>query len=482
MPTRLLRPVCPPNLRTAGALTALVIAGLAGAPGAVIAAPAAPCAPFSPQDVPQQSLATTIATLQRDLSYCQKNALWLAALGHLLNRQGRYPEATEHLERALMLEPDLQTAQLDYALALAGVGDTPSAMAVVQSLLATPDLPPDLQPVLQRQLAAWARTRSTRTGWQLAGAAGVRVGFDSNLLAAPDLATLTLTFPGQSQVLPLDASYRPQEGSYQQADLQLQLRRPAANAKAAVWDVAASLRRRSSSMAANAGTRQYDLLVERSSPQGESADHVQGSYYLNAALFGQDSQAGTRFEATGVAAGWGQTTPACQNRVGLELQDRRYTSNPLLSGSYAGLAAALACNPAMGRTQWQVGLKVGRDTARDIARAGGDQTQANLRLVARLPLASGWRGAAPALAGSLLADAELSTSQDSAPYSPLLENGRVRTLRRNSLRVEWQLPLTKTPQWATHWMLGADWTRQQSNLELFEVQNRGFYTALRLFW
>jgi hypothetical protein len=66
--------------------------------------------------------------------------------------QGRYTDALDHLERALMLNPGLKGAQIDYAVALAGIGDYASALTLVQDLLADPALPSGLVPVLQRQI------------------------------------------------------------------------------------------------------------------------------------------------------------------------------------------------------------------------------------------------------------------------------------------------------------------------------------------
>jgi hypothetical protein len=83
---------------------------------------------------------------------CQTDAEFLAQLGFLLNAQGRYTEALDHLERALMLNPGLKGAQIDYAVALAGIGDYASALTLVQDLLADPALPSGLVPVLQRQI------------------------------------------------------------------------------------------------------------------------------------------------------------------------------------------------------------------------------------------------------------------------------------------------------------------------------------------
>jgi hypothetical protein len=159
------------------------------------------------------------------------------------------------------------------------------------------------------------------------------------------------------------------------------------------------------------------------------------------------------------------------------LQDRRYTNNELLSGHYAGAVASWGC-VTDGGTQWQASVKVGADIASSPARAGGDQTQASVRLVGRFPASK----VIPALQGNILADAELASIQDKSPYSALLDNGSLRMLQRNSMRVEYQQLLVRTPQWAVHGVLGVDWAQQQSNLPLFALQTHGTYLTFRVFW
>ena len=74
------------------------------------------------------------------LPECQRSAPYLAQLGQKLNALGRYSEALDHLERALLFDPNLPQAQLDYAIALAGTGDTLSARLLLDGILAQSDL------------------------------------------------------------------------------------------------------------------------------------------------------------------------------------------------------------------------------------------------------------------------------------------------------------------------------------------------------
>lgn len=415
------------------------------------------------------------------LTRCQGDATWLAALGHLLNRLNRFADAADHLERALMLEPGLQSAQLDYALALAGLGDVPSAAVLMKDLLARTELPAHLRPILQRQVDKWSGPSGVADDWRISGSAGARLGWDSNLLGAPNLENLTLTLPGQSLVLPLDESYRPVPGAFARTDVQLHVSR--AESAGVLWQIEAALRSRTSPVQALARSSQVDLFVERSSyGVATQAGGARYGYYLNASVSALDAQAGTRYQAVGWAAGWAMNMAgngagaACQGRIGVELQDRRYSNNQLLSGRYTGLAGVWTCAQSSG-AQWLASAKTGRDVASDPDRAGGDQNQATVRMLAYLPAFR--LGFAPsALRGYWLADLELMRSRDTGAYSALLDDGAERILQRSTLRLEYQLAQATGWQWS----LGAEWVQQHSNLALFSSQSRGPYATLRWIW
>ena len=67
-----------------------------------------------------RTLNASLEALLAEVAQCQTDAEFLAQLGFLLNAQGRYTEALDHLERALMLNPGLKGAQIDYAVAPTG--------------------------------------------------------------------------------------------------------------------------------------------------------------------------------------------------------------------------------------------------------------------------------------------------------------------------------------------------------------------------
>ena len=431
------------------------------------------CEPPAPDATP--------AALQQQLLTCQHSSSWLAAAGRLLNQQGRYLDAADYLERALLLAPDQPQARLDYTIALAGLGDFASAAALAQALLAEPELPPAQREPLQSQLALWqGRLGQTAnpgapTGtpganpaaWQAGGSLAARVGFDSNLLGSPNLGSLALTLGGQTQVLPLDDSYRAREGTYLRTDAQLLLRQQSASGSR--WDLAASLRTRHSPGLPQATTTQYDISAESSQAPGAG----QGpSIYMSAAASGLDANTGSRYSTQGLAAGLDlHRSSACHLRLGLEQSWRNYPADTLLSGQYRGATAAWVCHQP-DASQWLLAAKAGQDSAQDRLRAGGDQAQASLRLAHYRPLALWGRP------GAMVAELELAASRDARGYSNLLSNASVRTLQRSTARLELQRPLA--PGW--QWLAGAEGVHQQSSLPLFGLSSWGPYTSINRRW
>ena len=213
-----------------------------------------------------RTLNASLEALLAEVAQCQTDAEFLAQLGFLLNAQGRYTEALDHLERALMLNPGLKGAQIDYAVALAGIGDYASALTLVQDLLADPALPSGLVPVLQRQIENLSVSMNTGTATtdkplRVRGTAGVQVGYATNPLGSPNLSSLILTFPGLPVELPLDGSYLARPGSYGRADASLSMRYDAG--ADVLYDFFGGVQGFRSVLAESSRSQQAEFAVER---------------------------------------------------------------------------------------------------------------------------------------------------------------------------------------------------------------------------
>ena len=233
-----------------------------------------------------------------------------------------------------------------------------------------------------------------------------------------------------------------------------------------------------------ARTEQLDLAVERginfasatgsdgAVPQAGRSDF--SGLYLSAGSSTFNTGTNVKYRLLGGAAGWLYQSPGrCQQRVGVEFQQRRYGNSPLLDGNYTGLLGQWVCELSQGQ-QWQLGVRWGQDDANQPDRPGGDQQQRSIRMGAYLPVRSWWpesMGAAGTLnSGSVMLDADHSWLDDDIGFSPLLGNGAVRRTRRTQLRLEYQHPLSR------QWQLQVGWEviRQRSNLELFPSAQQGF--------
>jgi tetratricopeptide (TPR) repeat protein len=436
-------------------LHALAVACLLG-PGAALAA----C--VVPQGTPDDA---QIEQLIEALPECQREPEYLAGLGNILNQKGRYAEAADHLERALMLSPELKGAQLDYAISLAGMGEIESARLLLDEILADPSLPATLNPALEKQ----RRTLLSSTDLQSRLIVGARVGHDSNLLGSPNLTSLTLTFPDQTVVLPLDQSSLPKAGAYERLDVQLESRKQ--TLAGGQFESFLGLRTRRSGSAPDADSRQGDALVDYSNYLRRNNG---AGFYTGGAASILRAGSGIRYNAYGVSAGLGSARllAGCDSRMGLDIQKRKYLDNDLLSGSYSGIATSMSCDRQS--VQWLVSAKAGVDRADHAERAGGNQAQYALRAAAVISSVGPRRFDK----GRILVDTEFNQSRDSSGYSALLESGRSRVIRRNSARLEYQYPLSDSLQWVA----GAEWVSQRSNIALFASRSWGPYLALRGAW
>ena len=411
------------------------------------------------------------------LSNCQRNPEYLAQVGRLLIQNGRYLDALDHLERALMLDSDQPAVQLDYAVALAGTGDILSATLLIDGILAQPGLDAGVRATLERAKQRFVRTPSavlatpTSFPFTINLSANVRYGFDSNLLGAPSLSSIELTFPGEVVQLPLSAANTPHPGHYLRTDAKLELGRQYPDGSR--WELATNLMTRTSPALPDANTRQLELVLEYSQPQQNSWGR-----YVGANLVAITTDGGTRYTTQGLAAGLQLSALAaalrstCSARMGLELHRSDLISNPILSGHYAGVTGLLACSAPNG-VQLQLSGKGGRDYPQDPDRPGSTQNLTSLRGVAMLPHTS-----ASSATSTWVFETEYTRTQDSTGYSPLLKSGENRGTNRITGRLEFQRPLSNKAT-AT---LGAEWSNQDSNLGLFQVKSWGPYAALRVIW
>lgn len=381
---------------------------------------------------------------------CAERADYFAWAGLVLLTGGQPQQAAIALEKALLLDPDLPGAELDYAQALAELGERAPARQLVQSVLARPDIPHALHDWLTSREAEW-NASSWRWHWQ----AQSLLGSESNLNSAPASRNLTLTLPGGDVPLLLAESEQPRSGTASLNSLALEAVRPLGPGRLTL---------------SGTGTL-------RASP-GESGSDlrwIDGAAALVRPLGGID--AGARLESLRLWLGgvdlyhenalklfaerplpWA----ACRAGAGLEADVRNYPASPLLDGRYRGGQLGAACRQDGASlsllAQW------GIDRAQDPLRLGGDQQRRDLQLSAGKPLGP----------GMLSLTAQWSRLQDADIYSPLLGDVPREILRRVG-RIQYEYPLTRKTSAVGY----LEKTSQNSNIGLFAQQNNALYLGLR---
>ena len=416
---------------------------------------------------PSEKLPALAQELARLEPECNGQASYLAYRGAVLNALGRAAEAAPLLERALLLNPLLAGAQIDYAEALAALGDTAAAAALLRELLARPDVPALLRPHLERRLnaidalnradalAGWSGLRAwAGTGWQGGGSLTLRLGRDSNLNSAPSRDALTLTLPGGDAVLLLADRFRARAGAAALVEASGQVAKPLAGGAALQFYGEARLR--ASPSASDTDYQQVQIVAAWRRPLA-AGDALYSIGATQLRYGGSDL-----YHALRLAASRDWRVGSCRPRLGVEGEARRYPVAPELEGRFLGVGAALTCS--LGLNLLTVAARGGEDIAQ-ASRPGGDQRHTDLRLAWARLLGS----------GRLEANLLWSQQQDASGYSPLLENGATRWINRTSLRLEYAYPVA--PGWAL--LASLDNVAQRSNLPLFDISGRAFYLGVR---
>jgi tetratricopeptide (TPR) repeat protein len=156
-----------------------------------------------PAELPRAHLLRLIAMAEQ----CETDAAYFAYLGGQYLSAGRVAEAATQLEKALLLNPDLPGAQLDYAQALAQMGQKSAAIELVDQVSARPDIRPELKFWLQ----GLSQAKPVRQ-WEWAALLQTSIGRESNLNNATYTDQLTLSLPTGPIDVPLGDEDAPRKG------------------------------------------------------------------------------------------------------------------------------------------------------------------------------------------------------------------------------------------------------------------------------
>lgn len=383
---------------------------------------------------------------------CDPRADYHAWRGALLLTSGQTEAAALALEKALMLDPELPGAQIDYAQALAQLGQAQAARALVDDVVQRSDLPAALHAWLSRH---WGGSGHP---WQLGGQLQLDLGRESNLNSATSAESLDLLLAGQVITLPLDDSERPRPGTATRLRLQ-------------TWGHYRQ------------GEREWRVvggLAVRHAPQFGSSDLQQLEGGLEHLWLGEASQSSLALAAqhltldetpiySETAVQWAIqrrfAEQPCQNRLALGHAQQRYPASPSLDGAYTHTRIDIECQHGQ-RALTRLGLAMGRDRP-EAERPGGVKLRYDLQWRHLRELAGGrmelwWNGR---------------HSSDADSYSPLLGETRAKN-RRNDIGVSYWYPV------GPYTRIGAELeiTSQKSTISLYQMNNKTLYAGLRWYF
>jgi len=401
------------------------------------------------------------AALQQQISQllpqCLESSEFFALYGAAQLNNSDLAGALESLERALLLNPDNGAAAIDYAQALFDEGQLFTALEMNQLLLVRQDLPTGIDEALQSRQQLW-QSFTRQSSLQ----AEVLAGYDNNLNGAPDSGQISLTLSGELILLGLDSEYRPQSSRYLSTRAAYRQRRLAPENQQN-WGV--EMRSR------NSDYSQFDLLQLAADYQFMKPGRT-GSWQATAGV--NHLQYGGSSLFTGLDASFRYqpvSARSCNPYYQLAAQQQEFGREGRLDGLETKASLGVSCLPFAFAGRQQISAELSRidNIAATGDRLGGNRAgwQSALSWQYRLQTAS--------------IHAQLSHTQidDRKGYSPLLENGARRSVKRSYALLQYRRPVRSMGSGAT-FMINLYHQRQRSNLELF--QSKDTSAALGFSW
>lgn len=388
---------------------------------------------------------------------CLNSAEYFALYGGVQLDAGMVEDATESLERALLIEPDNGAAQIDYATALFQQGQIFTALEINDRLLERPDTPPALLTVLQQRQQTWRAYTRQRT-YQL----DVLAGYDSNLNGAPDPGQITLTLSGEPVFLELNPEFRPVSGPYLNLRLGTRYRQLAPEHQ---HNWSTELRGRLSEDTESDLLQldnRYSFIRPGAGRSWQLDGGISNLFFGGSALY-TATEGRFRYQSG--------ANQVCRPFYGAAVQHQLFHNQSHLNAVESKATAGVTCPKytSRGRQLYAIEFSLLNNTAVKSRRPGGDrdgwQVNANWQYV--LPQSM------------IRAQINHTKLNDRRGYSPLLANGADRWLERSYLLVQYSKPLPVLGE-QTSFMANFFHQRQRSNIELFRSVDSTFEVGLSI--
>jgi len=383
--------------------------------------------------------------------------------------RGQTEEAAVALEKALLINPDLPGAQLDYAQALAQIGLKGSARAILNSVLQRPDI----QPALKAQLST-AQNQSSEANrmasgpvWQWSSLVQSAHGHETNLNSATYTDALTLYLSNGPVTLGLNDNAKPVAGNALKTTAAVQ---GVLKGGGQELSVNAALASKSGAASVGGNNRTAEGALKYSLPM--LAGDASGVWQVAAGgtYFSLSNQTAYQDQGLQLKFAWDSLGAACKWAPSVGRIDQQFPQASTLNGVFSYGRIEMACTSNFNR-ETHVALAGGQDKAQDINRPGGNRTRTDVLVrheqIVSVPFA-------PVVSGQLSAWLRYANSKDQLAYSDLLGDLKSNT-KRTDLGLGYWVPLVK------QWWVGANLevTSQKSNNTLFNLKNSSIYVGLR---
>ena len=401
---------------------------------------------------------------------CDENAFFHAHRGAVLLAAGQTEAAAVALEKALLINPDLPGAQLDFAQALAQIGLKGSARAILKEVLQRPDI----QPALKAQLMPGqlpAAGNITGLDWQWNTLLQSSYGRESNLNSATYTDSLTLYLSNGPVTLALIDNAKPVAGNALKSSAAVQGSLRGMGGQE--FSVNLALANKTGASNEGGNNRTAEAAAKYSLPM--LAGNASGVWQLTAGTtqFWLGDQTAYADQGLQLKYALDSLGGACKWAPAIGRIDQSFPQAISLNGVYSYSRIDWVCNSSKNQ-ETHIALGGGQDRAQTGSRPGGNRTRKDLMLrheqivnMPRLP----WL---PLVSGQLSASVRYAHSQDQLPYSELLGDLKSST-HRTDLGIGFWAPIVK--QWYAGINLEA--TSQRSNNTLFNLKNSSVYVGLR---
>lgn len=382
---------------------------------------------------------------------CESRADYHAHLGALFLALRQTQQAANALEKSLLLNPEQPGTQLDYAHALALLGEKASAQEIVNQVTARPDIPPGL-----RQWLLGVPSERVETGprWSWAQLLQTTAGHETNLSSASSANAITLYLSNGPVLVPLDDGAKPQSGTGLKNLLAIQGQSPAGGPD---LRLSMALQTRNATGVADNHLASMSATYVKPLRAGQLHLRWDGHHFQrNHSFTYQDQGLSLQYHFVPFP------TP-CRWRTSLGSSAQKFSGNADLNGRLNQIRVEGSCRHSdQSETHW--GLGTGKDLAQTSQRPGGDKTRQDWTIRHERPVGT----------AATQTWVRQTRMNDSERFSPLLGD-----LVSRSTRLDWGAGVW----WpiAGQWSAGLDVesTSQKSSNALLNINNLAIYAGLR---